>query len=225
MTATAARARLIFASALMLALGHFPFVVPAATAQETRTDLRSMVTAYRIMVGDVIRLRIWSGAAAPEALGDYPVEESGNVVLPRIGPVQVAGLGVEEMRARVREAASKVFTSSSVTANPIFFVSVMGAVSSPRQVEAVPGWTIFDAIAASGGWHPEADRTRVDLIRNGQRTTLNAETEEGLAAIAQTALQSNDRIFVHTRRRFNYAPLVFLAQIVGVAISLYSVTR
>src|SRR5688500_1382403 len=92
-----------------LSLRKFPwallFVLVAAgtlPAQETAMPASSSVSSYRVRAGDLLRLRIWMGQNDAPISADIPVEESGQVFVPRVGAVQVAGKTVEELRETLR---------------------------------------------------------------------------------------------------------------------------
>jgi len=186
------------------------FVLAAApassrlVAQEPVTNITSPAAlAYRIQVGDLLRMRLLAGGDQPDIVGDFPVEAGGTAFFPRIGPIQAAGLSVEELIAKLRASYGQTFISFAVTVIPVFPVSVIGAVRLPSTIDGSPGMTIFDAIARAGGFTELADRKRIVLIRDGRSTVLNGLDDEGMLALAAMGLHQNDRIMVSPKSGIN----------------------
>jgi polysaccharide export outer membrane protein len=212
--------------ALAAVLGHAPL---ALSAQSPDTG----ATVYRIQPGDVLRIRLFTGGSEISFVGgntgpsviDYPVEESGLVFLPRIGPVTAAGKTTEELRRELREAYSKVYPESIVTVTPIFFVPVLGAVRNPAAIEGTEKLTVFDAIARAGGFTEDANRRKIEVYRRGQIVIIDATGTEGGQTLGQHVLQSGDRIVVPTRRRWTWQATFAAVQVVAVLVTIYSVFR
>ncbi|HEY0305297.1 MAG TPA: polysaccharide biosynthesis/export family protein, partial [Longimicrobiales bacterium] len=59
------------------------------------------LTSSSARPGDVVRLRVWR---EPDLTGDFVVEETGLVVLPRLGPVDATAETAESLRKRVSAA-------------------------------------------------------------------------------------------------------------------------
>ncbi|HEU0299529.1 MAG TPA: polysaccharide biosynthesis/export family protein, partial [Longimicrobium sp.] len=51
-----------------------------------------------LLPGDLVRLRVWR---EPDLSGDFAVDETGTVVLPRLGPTRVRGVPAGELRERI----------------------------------------------------------------------------------------------------------------------------
>jgi protein involved in polysaccharide export with SLBB domain len=203
------------------------------SAQQSPINPNALVSTYRIQVGDMLRLRLFTGgseisggiAASGVAINDYPVEESGMVFLPRIGGVMAVGKTPEELRREVREAYSKVYPESSVSVTAIFLVSVLGAVRAPATVDANPNMTVFDAIARAGGFQPDANREKIELLRSGQTIVIDATGASGGQSLTTYLLQSGDKIVVPTRHRWTAQALLTIVQLIGLGVTIYAVTK
>lgn len=224
MKATLAKAGLRGASLLLLA---FVFLTGTGAASAQTTPARDTTLAtYRIRVGDVVRIRLWLSNELGELTGDYPVENTGQVWVPRVGAVEVAGLTVDEMRARLRTAASRVSTvSNAITATPILNVAVLGAVRQPASVVVPFGSTVFDAISGAHGFEANADLDNITVIRSGSSIRLSGRAEGGPTSIATFPLQSGDRITVGARRRVTQQTVFTILQALTLAVTIYSVSR
>lgn len=131
----------------------------------------------------------------------YIVDDQGDVTLPVLGKVHVAGLtrtGVEEA---VRAKLEAQVVNPSVQVRLVDArVSVMGEVTQPRQVPLVTDrLTILEALAAAGDLTPYGRRDNVLVTRE-----VNGKIEMGRLDLTSTDLylspyyylQQNDVIYV-----------------------------
>ncbi len=191
------------------------------TAQGGAVVAGTQVSSYRVRPGDLLRLRIWMGQNDVPISADVPVEESGQVYIPRVGAVQVAGKTVEELRQTLRESYKAEFSNPVVTITPIFPVSVLGAVEQPGAVEAVPGMTLFDAITEVGGFRPDAKRESLELLRGGQTLTIDGTGPEGSRRLNEIQLQSGDRVVVDAKSRFTLQLFTAVLQAASFLATIY----
>src|SRR5215216_201072 len=76
--------------ALVLALAS-----EAAAQASAHQSVPASEFAEPLRPGDVVRLRIWR---EPDLSGDFSVDESGQVVLPRLGSLSVMGISRDSLR-------------------------------------------------------------------------------------------------------------------------------
>ena len=132
--------------------------------------------------GDTMDLKI-GGVPATEissVSGQYTIDGEGNVNLPYIGRVKIAGLapGVAQSMIESVYKARKVYTNPNIviTMQPQSrFVNVGGEVKSPQRVPFTPDLTVLSAINAAGGFSPFADQRRIRLLRGQQVTIIDAK--------------------------------------------------
>jgi polysaccharide biosynthesis/export protein len=182
----------------------------------------SQISSYRVRTGDLLRLRIWMGQNDAPISADIPVEESGQVHLPRVGAVQVAGKTVEELRQTLRDAYKGEYSNAVVTITPVFPVSVLGAVEQPGAIEAVPGMTLFDAITAAGGFRSNAKDDAIKLLRAGQVTIIDGT---GPQAMNEVQLQSGDRVVVDAKSRLTLQVVTAALQAASFLATIYVALR
>jgi polysaccharide biosynthesis/export protein len=121
---------------------------------------------YRVNVGDVLEVAV---AGVPDLKQRAPVQIDGNISLPLVGTLPVAGLPIQQIRAKIGAAlANKVFRPRSsdgreavvvidadeVTAivaeyRPVY---VNGDVSKPGEYVYRPSMTTRQLIAVAGGY-------------------------------------------------------------------------
>jgi len=154
-----------------------------------------------LRAGDQISLRL-AGVPPEETSqvsGAYTVDGSGNINLPHIGKVHVAGL----RQADIQNSIESTYRSKGIYTSPIITISVQfdrlvdveGDVRSPQRVRFTPDLTLLGAISATGGFTEYADQTKVSILRNGSRTFVNVKkVRQNMEA--DPGLQPGDKISV-----------------------------
>jgi polysaccharide biosynthesis/export protein len=121
---------------------------------------------YRVNVGDVLEVVV---AGVPELRQRAPVQVDGNISLPLVGTLSVAGQPLLEIRARIGAAlASKVFRQRTVDGREVVVVIdadqviaivaeyrpvyVNGDVSKPGEYPYRPASTARQLVAMAGGY-------------------------------------------------------------------------
>ncbi len=143
--------------------------------------------------GDVVRLRIWR---EPDLSGDFPVDESGQVVLPRLGPVSVMAVSRDSLRRSLLVAYATYLKNPSIEVVLLRRVNVLGAVRNPGLYPVDPTMTVADALALAGGPSPDGKRDRVELLRGGNRLIVRLDPA---ARLGNTPVRSGDQLYVPQR--------------------------
>jgi competence protein ComEA len=120
---------------------------------------RRATPRVRIAIGAAVVLFIAAVAAA--ALMSFAA--SGGGVQQRLVPSDDAGAGAGAGEP-ARPGAGTIGTSTDVDTAPLL-VHVLGAVVRPGLVELSAGDRVVDAVAAAGGFTPDADPAAVNLAR------------------------------------------------------------
>jgi polysaccharide export outer membrane protein len=143
--------------------------------------------------GDLVRLRIWR---EPDLSGDFPVDETGRVVFPKIGVLQVLHESPQSLKSRLLGAYQVYLRNPSVDVVLLRRVNVLGAVRSPGLYQVDPTMLLADVIAAAGGATPQGLPDRAQLIRDGQMVTaaLTRRTR-----VADLPIRSGDQLFIPER--------------------------
>jgi polysaccharide export outer membrane protein len=165
----------------------------------------------------VVRLRIWR---EPDLSGDFAVDETGTVVLPRLGPTPVAGTPAAELRARIVRGYTAFLNHEAVEVVLLRRVQILGAVRTPGLYPVDATMTLGDALALAGGTTPQGHPDRVVLVRRGDggRTPATRRT-----LVADTPLGSGDQLYVPERSWLSRNPGVVsaaAAAVVGLIATL-----
>lgn len=166
-----------------------------------------------IMPGDLVRLQIWR---EPDLSGQFPVDQTGTVTFPKIGPLRVTDETAESLKARLVAAFQEVLRNPSIEVVHLRRVNVLGAVRTPGLYPVDPTMTIADAVALAGGATPEGNRGEIELLRGGERIAVKLAD---VVRIADLPLRSGDQLFVPERSWIVRNPGV-LAATLSATVSL-----
>lgn len=143
--------------------------------------------------GDVVRLRVWR---EPDMSGEFRVDEHGDAVLPRLGPVRVTAMSADSLRRRLMATYAAYLRDPSIEVTLLRRVSVAGAVRTPGVFTVEPTMTVADVVALAGGTAPEGRKDRVEVLRDG--VTVSRSVSRG-ARIGDTVVRSGDQLIVPER--------------------------
>jgi len=155
------------------------------------------------------------------------VDQNGNILLPSIGSIKVAGLTIPKVQEKIYNIVSPNLKEASVTVRLINFkISVIGDVEHPGVYpisnERV---TITDALGLAGDLNITATRTNVLLVReiDGQRKFFHIDlTSKNLFSSPYYYLKNNDLIYV-TPGKLKYAQASQGLQIGALLLSALSI--
>lgn len=182
----------------------------AADLTENDSEIRKLAATpqpYKIGPADVISIVVWShpelgtppsgittSAIDPtgvlSAANGYAVSPEGLIQFPYLGTIKLGGLTEIEARNAMTKGLAKYLKDPQVTARIQAFrssrVYVEGEVLRPglQAINEVP-MTLPEVIGRAGGLTPNADRSGVDLTRNGKTVRIN------LAELTQRGISPN----------------------------------
>lgn len=169
--------------------------------------------------GDVVRLRIWR---EPDLSGDFPVDENGVVMLPKLGPTQVTHEPIDRLRAQLVRAYQAYLRDPSIEIIPMRRIPVTGAVRNPGLYTVDPTMTVADALALAGGATPQGKRDRVLLIRGEMSIDTRLSPSEGQTL---SPLRSGDQLFVPERSWISRNPGVVIGAVSATASIIWAIAR
>lgn len=175
--------------------GTSAFIMPPTPAKSPKAALQHLTMRYS--AGDRFNIFIFG---SPEFTGDYAINADGTVTLPYAGQIQAVGLTNVELSQRVENAMVRagIFTRDAIklSVRPVQYapvnVSVAGAVFIPGRhaINSIRDSDKLDramnkfgdapmerfvpaALRAAGGVRPDADLSKIKVVRNGQSFTLD----------------------------------------------------
>ena len=163
---------------------------------------------YIIGPGDEVKMLFWGRVNAQYSL---VVNKDGEITIPRIGPLQVAGMRFDEMRNYLTDQANKIIGAKiNVTLGMMksIQVFVLGEARSPGSYALGSFSTITNAILASGGPTEIGSLRNIQLKRNDKAIVVMDFYDFLLKGdkTQDSILQSGDVIFIPTT-----GPLVGIA--------------
>ncbi|APA85672.2 polysaccharide biosynthesis/export family protein [Paraburkholderia sprentiae WSM5005] len=165
----------------------------ASALPPTTSGLFGKPAVYRVGPGDVLQIVVWDHPELAAALGQPPttsrpsdaipgflIDENGDIQFPYAGNLHVAGKDAATIQRELHSRLSKVYQKPEVTVRVASFrnatVYIDGEVRTPgtQSINDIP-MSLTNAIGLSGGFTTTADRSRVDLIRDGTTYRLNID--------------------------------------------------
>jgi protein involved in polysaccharide export with SLBB domain len=135
-------------------------------------DLLQVPNDYVIGPGDGLQVKIWGQLEADLRL---VVDRAGQIYIPRVGPISVAGIHYGDLEQHLKNEISKVFRNFSLTVNVgrlrSIQVLVVGNARYPGTYTISSLSTLVNAIFASGGPTPQGSLRHIQVRRDGATIT------------------------------------------------------
>ncbi|HPJ59346.1 MAG TPA: polysaccharide biosynthesis/export family protein [Bacteroidales bacterium] len=141
-------------------------------------------SAYKIMTNDYLFVRVitpdpqWSalfnmqagdGSMTQEsaALSSYPVDTGGEIEIPYVGKIKVAGKTLSEIKQDLESVFKNYLTDYAITVRMVDNnISIIGEVNAPGRYPITKDrLTVFEALAMAGDLSVYSNRQRVQLLR------------------------------------------------------------
>ncbi len=169
---------------------------------------------YRIGIGDVVLLATRGTATTIEQLSGllaaqnqrqgYTVRDDGAIAIPEVGPVQLAGMTVEEaedslFRVLVENQIDPSFSLEIAEFNSKR-VAIGGAVNNARLVPiTLNTLTLGDALTTAGGLDVRDEQfASIRIYRNGSLYQIPVDTYLERSELRKTVLIEGDAVYVDT---------------------------
>lgn len=144
-------------------------------------------------------------------LKSYQVNDSGMIVFPVIGKIEVAGMTVNQAREKLQHIMDDFYQLTTITVKLVNFkISLLGEVNRPGTYTIYHDkLNIFQALSLGGDVTPYADRQNVSIIRK----TKTGGTEiikvnllsKSILELPGFYLQPEDIVYLEPMRSKNYA--------------------
>jgi polysaccharide export outer membrane protein len=131
-----------------------PGVRPPVTTAPAITSVPEDFPTARLVPGYLLQLEIFN---APEMDAELRVDEQGNLNVPLLGPVHVAGQSVAQAETTISKAlvAGDILINPQVTLNVLQYtsggVTVLGEVLTPGRLPILAPKNLADVLALAGG--------------------------------------------------------------------------
>jgi len=162
-------------------------------------DMTPVPSDYVIGPGDELRIRVWGQMNFQV---NATVDRSGEVFLPQVGPVHVAGTAVSALTEHLRTAIGRVYHNFDIAVDlgkiRAIQIYVSGQARRPGVYTVSSLSTLIDALFASGGPSVQGSMRHISLRRGNAVVTefdLYSLLVRGDKS-ADVKLQSGDVIFI-----------------------------
>ncbi|GGC41827.1 capreomycidine hydroxylase [Siccirubricoccus deserti] len=159
---------------------------------------------YVIIPGDRVSLRVW-GAVEAETMG--VVDPSGNLFLPNIGPIRIAGTRAGDLQRVVEAEVQRIYTSqvqvyAVLLSTQRIGVFVTGFVRTPGRFGGSAADSVLDYLVRAGGVDPGRGSYRDIQLQRGGRTVATIDLYRFLldGRLPAARLQEGDTIVVSRQR-------------------------
>jgi len=127
---------------------------------------------YVVGPGDEIDLKIWGTVDVAMRL---PVDRNGQITVPKLGPITVAGTASSELDAHLKKQVSRVFANFELSASigrlRSMQIFVVGHARNPGAYTVSSLSTLIGALFESGGPSANGSMRAVQLVRSGKIVT------------------------------------------------------
>ena len=135
-------------------------------------DLLQVPDDYIIGAGDTLQIRVWGQITADVRAS---VDRAGQIYIPQVGPVSVAGVHYGELEQYLKNVVSKIFRNFDLTVSVgrlrSIQVLVLGNARYPGTYTISSLSTLVNAIFASGGPTPQGSLRHIQVRRDGATIT------------------------------------------------------
>lgn len=151
------------------------------------------IQPYRLDSGDRLRVTVFD---QPNLSNTYAVDQAGYIAFPLVGQVAARGATITQLEGALAQKLKQGFLRDpdvTIEIDRYRSIFVMGQVGQPGQYAYVPGMTILNAIAVSGGFNGRANQRDVDVTRK-----INGQIITGRVPITDPIL-AGDTVYVRER--------------------------
>ncbi len=204
---------------------------------QTFDELYVNVSSFNEESPDLIssgEIRMGGRTTTDYSLISYQVDENGNIDMPLLGQVHVAGKTVDEVAAEMQEELKSYFYSPSVKVSFVNKnVTVIGQVSNPgRYYYSGENINIFQALGLAGDIQEYGNREKVVIVRerNGRIHKNSVDlTNKNLFISDFYYLKSGDVVYVEPMNRriwgINQVPFSLILSAATTSLLIFDYIR
>ncbi|KPF43125.1 polysaccharide biosynthesis/export family protein [Rhizobium sp. AAP43] len=151
------------------------------------------IQPYRLDSGDRLRVTVFDQTNLSNT---YTVDQAGYIAFPLVGQVAARGATLTQLEGTLAQKLKQGYLRDpdvTIEIDRYRSIFVMGQVGQPGQYAYVPGMTILNAIAVSGGFNGRANQRDVDVTRK-----INGQIITGRVPITDPIL-AGDTVYVRER--------------------------
>jgi polysaccharide biosynthesis/export protein len=136
---------------------------------KTEQKAADLQPEYQVGEGDLLRINVWKEAEISQSVAVRP---DGNISLPLVNEVRVAGLTPRQIQELITERLKTVLTNPQVTVTVTEvrskMVYITGEVGRPGAYPVMAPTNVLQLIARAGGLTQFANRKDIYILRAGE---------------------------------------------------------
>ena len=197
-----------------------PYLQGGGYSTQAAVAVSNARPAYKLQAGDVLNVRVQSVQPVLSDIFNVPpsqsmvtsdpgtlyltgylVDENGNITLPTVGRVKVAGLSMDQTQSLLQQKVAAYVRDANVLVKLLSFkITVLGEVRQPgRYFIYNPQATVLEGLGLAGDLTEFGNRENVKLIRQtakGSEVVLLNLTDAKLLQSPYYYLLPNDALYV-----------------------------
>ena len=206
-----------FFVSLLLILGSQALSAQDSSAHPPATPPDLVGSGHVVLQpGDLVRLKIWR---EPDLSADYQVDNQGQAVFPKIGPLPVSRMTADSLKQLLVSTYSVYLRNPAIEVTVLRRVNVLGAVKNPGLYQVDQTQTVADVVALAGGATSDGKMDKVQLVRQGQRVDLRLTSGTVLLG---TPMQSGDQLWVPEKSWFSRNGAVLVGSGITAAAIIFA---
>lgn len=183
--------------------GTQPFGAKLFMGNFLRTRENGLNPNYVILPGDHVAVYAWGAASIANV---FVVDGQGNIFVPEVGPIHVAGVRNADLTKVVKAGLSRVFAryldvyTNLLTANPVA-VFVTGGVERPGRYAGIPSDSVLFFLDQAGGIDSKLGSYRKISVLRGGKPVASVDLYEFMLSgvLPEIQFEDGDTILVHQR--------------------------
>jgi protein involved in polysaccharide export with SLBB domain len=150
---------------------------------------------YQLGTGDKLRVTVFG---QEDMSGEFDVDDTGQIALPLVGNIKVAGKSIRAAERQLVDALSPEYLINPkvniqvLNYRPFY---IIGEVNSPGSYPFVNGMTVTEAVALAGGYTYRAKEKEVLIIRASDAARAEEPATETTAILPGDVIKVPERFF------------------------------
>lgn len=183
--------------------GLEPFGVNLFIGNFLRARADGLNPEYVIVPGDQVTVKTWGAVEMDETL---VVDSQGNIFLPGVGPIHLAGTPNAKLTDKVKQGLGRVYArhlevyTNLMTANPVA-VFVTGGVERPGRYAGIPSDSVLFFLDQAGGIDPQLGSYRKISVLRGGKPLVDVDLYDFIlnGRLPPLQFKDGDTVLVHQR--------------------------
>lgn len=180
-----------------------PFGSRLFTGNFLHTRQDGLNPEYVVMPGDRVQVNTWGAVEMSTVL---LVDAQGNIFLPNVGPIPIAGTKNAELTAKVKSGLGRIYArnfevyTNLLTAKPVA-VFVTGGVKRPGRYAGVPSDSVLFFLEQAGGIDARLGSYRSIEVLRGDQKVASIDLYDFLlkGTLAPVQFKDGDTVLVNPR--------------------------